>query len=129
MKNKINIIDLGSRLVVIGILAYSAFLKLSSNPSAVHIFERINMEPIGRYAVAVLEVIAVILLAFHKTAWRGATLALVLMLGAIGMHIITNEFDVLGDKGLMFASAVVVLFCSIGVLINQADMEAQYAED
>lgn len=129
MKDNMKIIDLITRVLAIGILGYSSFLKLTSNASAVHIFERINMEPAGRYAVAVLEIIAILLLAFRKTAWRGATLGLVMMLGAIGMHIITNEFDVLGDKGLMFASAVVVFFCSISILINQADMEAKFAED
>ena len=69
------------------------------------------------------------MLLINKTVWRGATLGLVIMLGAIVVHIFTNEFDVLGDKGLMFASAVVVFFCCINILINQADIKAHWAKD
>lgn len=127
--NSTKIIDIGTRLIASGIFAYSAFMKLTAAPAAVHIFQRINMEPGGRYAVAGLEILAIVLLLIPKTAWRGATLGLVLMLGAIVVHIITNEFAVLGDGGLMFASAVIVFFCCISILVYQADMQAQFSQD
>ncbi|HNE49599.1 MAG TPA: hypothetical protein PKM51_01690 [Chitinophagales bacterium] len=129
MKNTTKLLDLATRFIAIGILGYSAFLKLSSAPAAVHIFERINMEATGRYCVAGLELLTIALLLFHKTAWRGAILGMVLMFSAIIVHILTNEFEVLGDKGLMFGSAIVTFFCCISILINQADMEAEFAKD
>lgn len=123
------IIDIGTRLIASGIFGYSAFLKLSSAPQAVHIFQRIGMEPAGRYCIAALEIIVIVLLLIPKTAWRGATLGLVLMLGAITIHIITNEFDVKGDGGLMFASAIIVFFSCISILVYQADMESALSSD
>lgn len=128
MKNNTNLVDIGTRLVASGIFGYSAFLKLSSAPAAVHIFHIIGMEPTGRYAVAALEILAIILLLVPKTVWRGAILGIVIMLGAIVIHILTNEFDVQGDGGLMFASAIVVFFCCISILISQADMETELSD-
>ncbi len=94
MKNNIKLLDIGTRLVASGIFGYSAFMKFSSAPTAVYIFQRIGMESAGRYGVAVLECITILLLLVPKMAWRGALLGMVLMLGAIVVHIITNEFDV-----------------------------------
>lgn len=127
MEKGTKIIDIGTRLIASGIFGYSAFLKLTSAPAVIHIFQRINMEPSGRYGVAFLEILAIILLIIPKTAWRGALLGMVLMLCAIVVHIITNEFDVMGDGGLMFASAIVVFFCCISIILFQADMDAEYS--
>lgn len=129
MENNTKLIDIGTRLIASGILAYSVFMKLTAAPAVVHIFQRIDMEPWGRFSVGGLELIAIILLLISKTAWRGAILGMVLMLGAIVVHIITNEFDVQGDGGLMFASAIVVFFSCISILVYQADMEASYSND
>lgn len=129
MKSGTKIIDIGTRLVTSGIFGYSAFLKFTAAPPAVHIFQRIGMEPGGRYSIAALEIIAIVLLLIPKTAWRGAILGMVIMLCAIGVHIITNEFDVLGDGGLMFASAIVVFFSCISILVYQADMESELSSD
>lgn len=128
MKNGTKLIDIGTRIIAAGIFSYSAFMKLTAAPAAVHIFHRINMEPAGRFSVAGLEILAIILLLIPKMAWRGALLGMVLMLGAIVVHIITNEFDVLGDGGLMFASAIVVFFSCISILLYQADMETSVTD-
>lgn len=126
MKNGIQIIDIGTRLIASGILGFSAFLKLTAAPATVFIFQKLGMEPSGRYGVAVLEIITLILILFPRTAWRGAILGCMLMFGAICMHLTMAQFSILGDNGLMFASAIVVFACCISVLVfHKSELEAE----
>jgi len=126
MKNSIRLVDIGTRLVASGILGFSAFMKLTAAPATVYIFQRLGMEPHGRYGVAALEILAIVLLLVPKTAWRGAILGCLMMFGAICMHLTMSEVSIMGDGGLMFASAFVVLFCCISVLVfHKADLEAE----
>jgi len=126
MKNNIKLLDIGTRLVASGIFGYSAFMKFSSAPAAVYIFQRIGMESAGRYGVAVLECITILLLLVPKMAWRGAILGSLMMFGAICMHLTLSEINIEGDGGLMFASAVVVLLCCLSIIgFHKADLEAE----
>lgn len=126
MKNNARILDIGTRLIAVGIFGYSAFMKLTAAPAAVYIFQRIGMESAGRYAVALLECIAIVLLLIPKMAWRGAILGALMMFGAICMHLTMGELNILGDSGLMFASAIVVLFCCISILVfHKGELEAE----
>lgn len=126
MKNSIKLLDIGTRLIAAAILGYSAFMKLTAASASVYVFQRIGMGSAGRYGVAILECIAIVLLLIPKTAWRGATLGALMMFGAICMHLTMSEVSIQGDGGLMFASAIVVLFCCISVLVfHRADLEAE----
>jgi hypothetical protein len=55
---------------------------------------------------------------FNATAWLGGILALVLMFGAIGMHLTILGISVRQDGGYLFLLAVIVLECSSFVLSN-----------
>ncbi|MDB5226873.1 MAG: DoxX family protein [Bacteroidota bacterium] len=132
MKSGLRLIDMITRLVASGIFAYSAFMKFTAAPTAVYIFRRIGMDPAGRYGVALLECITIILLLIPKTAWRGAILGGLMMFGAICMHLTIGEVNIkpngagVGDGGLMFASACVVLLCCISVLvIHKTELETE----
>lgn len=126
MKNGIKIIDIGTRLVASGILGYSAFMKLTAAPAAVYIFQNLGMEPHGRFGVASLEIVALVLLLIPRTAWRGAILGCMMMFGAVCMHLTMAKVSILGDNGLMFASALVVFACCISVLVfHKSELEAE----
>jgi len=64
------------------------------------------MEPVGRYAVGVAEVIAAILILISGTAWLGATLTLGIVGGAIMMHLTNLGIDINEDGGLLFGQAI-----------------------
>lgn len=126
MKTEIKLIDIGTRLIAAGIFAFSVFMKFTSAAAPVYVFQLIGMEPAGRYAVGILECIAIVLLLIPKTAWRGAILGSLMMFGAICMHLTIGEVNILNDGGLMFASAIVVLFCCISVLVfHKTDLETE----
>ena len=131
MKGGIKLLDIGTRLIAIGIFGYSVFMKLTSAPDAVYIFQRIGMEPLGRYGVAILEITTIVLLLIPRMAWRGAILGALMMFGAICMHLTIGEVVIkpnggVGDGGLMFASAVVVLLCCISILVmHKTELETE----
>lgn len=125
MRTETKFLDLFARIIAAIIFGYSAFMKITAAPESVYLFQRISMEPLGRYGVAVLECIVIVLLLVPKTAWRGAILGALMMFGAIGMHIMLNEIVVLNDNGLMFGSAIAVLICCISVLVmHKKEIEA-----
>ncbi len=129
MKNNTKFLDLGTRLIAVGIFGYSAFMKFTGAPAAVYVFHRLGMEssgPYGRYGVAILECVTMVLLLIPRMAWRGAILGTLMMFGAICMHLTMSEVNILGDGGLMFASAIVVLFCCVSVLVfHKAELDAE----
>jgi hypothetical protein len=106
-------------------------MKLTAAPDAVYIFQRIGMEPLGRYGVGVLEIITIVLLLIPRLAWRGAILGALMMFGAICMHLTIGEVVIKpngmsSDGGLMFASAIVVLLCCVSILVmHKADLETE----
>ena len=65
--------------------------------------------------------------AFLKfTSAESAILGCLMMFGAICMHLTMSEINIKGDGGLMFASAIVVLFCCMSILVlHKTDLEAE----
>ena len=99
------------RLTAAAILAQTLFFKFTGAPESVYIFTKMGIEPWGRYASGIAELIAVILLLTPRFVWAGALLALVVMSGAIASHLTRLGIEVQGDHGLLFALALIV-FCA-----------------
>ena len=105
-----------ARIVAAMIMLQTLYFKFSGSEESVYIFSTVGLEPMGRIAVGVLELIASGLLLVNRTVWVGATLALGLMLGAVGMHLTLLGIDVNGDRGYLFILAVIVMLCSLFLL-------------
>jgi hypothetical protein len=88
------------------ILGQTLFFKLSGAEESRWIFETLGAEPWGRWASGAAEAVAVVLLLVPRTAGAGALLALGVMAGAIGSHLLRLGIEVGGDGGLLFALAV-----------------------
>ena len=104
------------RLLPAIILLQTLFFKYTGAPESVEIFQRMGIEPWGRYLVATLELVAAILLILPKTAPFGAVMALGLMVGAIGGHLTKIGIEVAGDGGTLFALAILVAACSATIV-------------
>lgn len=119
MKSKRNFraIEMLLRIVTAVILIQTLHFKFSAHPQAVHIFTTIDMEPWGRYAVGIVELITGILF-FIPNYWKyAAVITSGLMLGAIGFHLFTPlgivvEYNGMNDKGQLFAMAIAALVFS-----------------
>lgn len=104
------------QLVVAAILLQTLFFKFTGAAESVYIFSTLGMEPWGRYASGVAELIASVLLLIPGCAASGALLALGVISGALVSHLTALGIEVQGDGGLLFGLAVIVFICSLAIL-------------
>lgn len=105
------------QFVVAAILVQTLFFKFTGAEESVYIFTTLGMEPWGRIASGLAELVASVLLLIPATAAIGALLALIIISGALVSHFTALGIVVQGDGGLLFALALVVFFGSAGVLV------------
>ena len=105
------------------ILLQTLFFKFTAAPESVYIFTRVGAEPWGRIASGVLELIAAILIMTPRFTWLGSLLAMGVMAGAILSHLTLLGIEVQGDKGLLFALALIVFVCStVNLLLHRSEI-------
>jgi len=114
----LKILDWSIRIVVAVILLQTLFFKFTGAKESVYIFTTLSAEPWGRIGSGVIELIASILLLVPRTAAFGALLTLGTACGAILSHVtkLGIRLPAVGDRGELFALAVVVLVGSFIVL-------------
>lgn len=102
----------GARLIATGILLQTLFFKFSGAPESIYIFTKVGIEPWGRYASGIAELIAAVLILIPATVWIGALLALAVISGAIMTHLTILGIEVMNDGGTLFILACIVFACS-----------------
>ena len=101
------------RLIAAIILLQTLFFKFTGSEESVYIFSTLGIEPWGRIASGIVELIAALLILIPKTTAFGAVLAAGVMSGAIFSHLFTPlGIEIKGDGGLLFFYAVLVLISS-----------------
>jgi uncharacterized membrane protein YphA (DoxX/SURF4 family) len=108
----LNILSWVLRATAAVILLQTLFFKFTAAPESVYIFTNIGAEPWGRIGSGVVEFIAAVLILTPRFTWLGSVLALGVMAGAILSHLTILGIEVQGDKGLLFALAVIVFVAS-----------------
>ena len=109
-------IDLGFRILIAVILLQTLSYKFTAHPDSVYIFKEVGLEPYGRIAIGVLELISAILILIPKTIWLGASLTLGIISGAIIMHITIIGIEVNNDGGTLFFMALLIFTLALFVL-------------
>lgn len=99
------------QLAAAAILLQTLFFKFSGAEESRFIFSTLGVEPWGRIASGVVELVAAVLLLHPRTAAVGGVLALGVMAGAILAHLFFLGLAVKDDGGLLFALAVAVFAC------------------
>jgi len=119
------------RVVAAIILLQTLFFKFTAAPESVYIFTKLGtfvhsyfssasigaIEVSGRIGSGIMELIAAVLLLTPGFVWAGAILAMAATAGAIFSHLTFLGIDVQGDKGLLFALAIVVFVTSAVALV------------
>lgn len=98
-----------AQVAVAGILAQTLYFKFTAAPESVYIFTTLGVEPWGRIAAGVAELVVAVLLVVPRTAAVGAVVTLGVIAGAIGSHLTKLGIVVQDDGGLLFGLAVAVL--------------------
>lgn len=105
-----------AQFIVAGIFLQTLYFKFTGAPESIFIFTKIGLEPLGRYAIGVAELIASILVLIPRTTLYGAILALVIIIPAIVMHLTKIGIVVQGDGGLLFGLAIAVMIASLFII-------------
>ena len=100
------------RLTAAIILLQTLFFKFTGAPESVYIFTKVHAEPWGRIGSGIVELVAAVLLLTPRFNWLGSVIALGVMAGAIVSHLTVLGIEVQGDKGLLFALALIVFIAS-----------------
>jgi len=109
------VLSWGLQILVAVILFQTLFFKFTAAEESVYIFSTLGVEPWGRIASGVVELIAVALILYPPTAVFGAVLSLGVISGALASHSILG-ISIKGDGGLLFLLAVVVFLSSASVV-------------
>src|SRR5437773_6479836 len=111
------------RITAAIILLQTLFFKFTAAPESVYIFTKVGAEPWGRIGSGVIELIAAILILTPRFTWLGSLLAMGVMAGAVLSHLTLLGIEVQGDKGLLFALALIVFVCSaVNLLLHRSEI-------
>ena len=111
------------RITAAVILVETLFFKFTGAPESVYIFTKVGAEPRGRIGSGIVELIAAILLLTPRFTWLGSVISLGVMAGAILSHLTVLGIEVQGDKGLLFALAIIVFVASaLNLALHRADI-------
>lgn len=119
MKNSIFIWII--KITAVLILLQTLYFKFTAAEESVYIFSTLGMEPFGRIASGIMELIAAILILTPRTTLLGAFLAMGILLGAIFAHIFVLGIEVKNDGGLLFILAIITFLCCLVLVYKNKD--------
>ncbi|HTE26063.1 DoxX family protein [Flavitalea sp.] len=111
-----NVVTWICRIVAAAIMMQTLYFKFTGAEESILIFTRVGIEPWGRYASGVAELIASVLILIPRTSVIGALMAVVIMSGALVTHLFIIGIEVAGDNGLLFIYACIVMIASIFII-------------
>jgi hypothetical protein len=110
------------QLTVAVILFQTLFFKFTGAEESVYIFSTLGVEPWGRIASGLAELVVVALILNPPTVIYGALLGLGVISGALVSHLKLG-LVIRNDGGLLFALALVVFASSLAIVyLRRADL-------
>ena len=117
MKSK-NLLLWACRIIAALIMLQTLYFKFTAAPESVYIFSQVGMEPEGRIATAIAELLASVLILIPRTSLIGASMALFIMIGAIATHVAIIGIEVMNDGGQLFIYALIVALASFYIILK-----------
>lgn len=124
MQTKTNsILSWGLRIIAALIMLQTLYFKFSGAEESIYIFTQMQIEPWGRIATGVAELVAAILLLYPSTIAIGAVMGVGIMSGALLSHLAVLGIEVKEDGGQLFLYALLVwVSCVILVWMNRVQL-------
>lgn len=107
-----------AQLISAAILLIAGALKFLNDPGSIELFSLLGMEPLGRFLIGGIEVMAALLILRRSTRATGALLAVGVMCGALIAHSTHVGFTPGNDGGKHMAMLATVLICSAYILVR-----------
>lgn len=101
------------RITAAIIFLQTLYFKFTGAEESIYIFTALGVEPYGRIATGILELLTAILILIPRTIFLGALLGSGIMVGAIFSHLFILGIEVENDGGTLFTLAVVTLVCCV----------------
>lgn len=117
MPDKSDMVHVVPRVIVAIILLQTLPFKFLGAEESVYIFSTLNMEPGGRYLIAVLELASSLFL-LTRFYILGAIISLSIISAANFLHFVKLGFIVNDDGGLLFALSIIVVICSLWLVVH-----------
>lgn len=105
------------RVFAATIMVQTLYFKFTAQLESIYIFSEVGIEPWGRIATGIAELIASVLLIIPATVSIGAIMAIGIMTGAIITHLAILGVEVQGDRGQLFYFALTVLVSSLVLVV------------
>lgn len=107
------------RVIAAIVLLQTLYFKFTAHPQSVQLFTALEMEPWGRIATGIAELVTAILLLIPRTTLVGAIMGVCLMSGAIFFHITKLRIHYGGDIILFSYAVITFICCVILIFINR----------
>lgn len=105
------------------IFLQTLFFKFTAAPESVFIFNELGMEPYGRIATGILELITAGLLLIKRTSVIGDIMGIGIISGAILSHLFILGIEVQNDGGLLFGLALLVfILLTINLILQKHEL-------
>lgn len=99
------------RVIAAVILLQTLYFKFTGAQESIYIFTTLGIEPYGRFASGIVELITSILILIPRTTLLGSLIGLGVMAGAIASHLFVLGIVVQNDGGALFILAVITFLC------------------
>ncbi|WP_353548986.1 DoxX family protein [Sediminibacterium sp. KACHI17] len=111
------------RLLAAIILLQTLFFKFTAAEESVFIFTEMGIEPWGRIATGIAELITALFILYRPTLFIGAIFGVGIMTGALLSHIIVLGIEIQQDGGQLFIYAAVVwISCMILSIMHRQQL-------
>ena len=115
------------RIAAAAILLQTLYFKFTAQPESVALFTKLGVEPWGRIATGVIELITSILLLLPSVVFVGAFLGMGVMAGAILSHLTIIGIESQQDGGQLFVLAIITLIsCLVTAIIYKKEGAALF---
>lgn len=104
------------RIIAAFIMLQTLYFKFTAQAESVQLFTQLGMEPWGRIATGIVELIASVLIFVPRTTLLGALMGLGMMTGAIFFHL-TKLGIYFGGDAILFTYAVICFVCCACLII------------
>jgi putative oxidoreductase len=95
------------------IFLQTLYFKFTAHPDSVFIFSRLGAEPWGRLTLGIVELFTSLLLLRPASRFVGMVISFLIIIGAIGAHMLVIGVCIAGDDGNLFALALFVFLCCL----------------
>jgi putative oxidoreductase len=112
-----NILSIIIKIIVSVIYLQTLYFKFTAHPESVYIFSKLGIEPYGRVASGVIELIISIFIFIKRFEIGINLLSIFVILGAIVSHIFVIGFNINNDGGSLFFLATTIFFSNLLLII------------